>query len=184
MNRETQSDMKASAKSVGKNVSQFAITIGRNVDEVYSFWRDFKNLSNFMKDLKSVQILSPKASHWTVELKSGIQAQWDANITQEVPNEMISWRSVEGSEVDTTGSVSFKRAPAGQGTVVSVMIDYEIPGGKLAEIATKFMGEDGDTLTQINLHRLKALLETGDIPTTEGQSSGRSSDQAPSHFRH
>lgn len=156
--------------------SHYAVTIGLPVEEVFSFFRDFENLPRFMKDLKKIKILDSKKSHWVVEVKGGFKAAWDAEITSERPNEMISWKSLKGSEVETSGAVFFMRAPADRGTVVSLTLDYKIPGGKLAELATLFTGDHPLELAFINLRRLKAYLETGEIPTTEGQPSGREPD--------
>jgi uncharacterized membrane protein len=60
-------------------------------------------------------------------------------------------------------------------------MDYSVPGGKLTEFLTFFSGESPDILILTNLHRLKAFLETGEIPTTEGQSSGREIEQDLKH---
>ncbi len=47
------------------DTSKFAVTIGQTQAEIYSFWRDFKNLTLFMKDIKDIRIISAKKSHWT-----------------------------------------------------------------------------------------------------------------------
>jgi len=150
-----------------------AITIGKSPVEVFAFWRDFENLPKFMKDLSSVRVLDSRTSEWTVNLKSGKSACWIAKIVAEGPGEMIAWQSVEGSEVETKGKVWFRRAPAGRGTVVELTLDYRIPGGKLAELITFLTGESPGVLMRTNLRRLKAVLETGEYPTTVGQPSGR-----------
>ncbi|MCC2679144.1 MAG: cyclase [Pseudobdellovibrio sp.] len=155
------------------DVSRFAVTIGKPIEEVFNFWRNFQNLSFFMKDLKEVEVLSPTLTRWVMELKNGVKATWDAEVTAERKNEMISWKSLPGSEVETDGSVWFSPAPQGKGCVVSLVMNYSAPGGKVTEFITKLTGEDGDTLMQVNLRRLKAFLETGEIPTTEGQPNGR-----------
>jgi uncharacterized membrane protein len=161
--------------------TRHAITIGKPVIEVYEFWRKFENLPKFMKDVRKVSTVSPTRSHWEIELQSGRDVVWDADITAEVPGQMISWQSVEGSEIETSGTVCFEKADGGRGTVVSLSMNYEIPGGKLAEWITFFGGEDPDTLVLTNLKRLKGLLETGEIATTEGQSSGRENAQTLHH---
>lgn len=161
------------------DISHFAVTIGKPQEDVFAFWRDLKNLSFFMKDLKDVQVISDKKSHWVVEIEAGLTAEWDAEITNERPNEMIAWRSVEGSEVQTSGAVWFHPAPAGMGTVVSLILDYKVPGGALTEWLTKLTGEDPESLAFTNLRRLKCYLETGEIATTTGQSSGRDEDLEP-----
>ncbi len=159
--------------------ARHSVTINKPHAEVYEFFRNFKNLPLFMKDLASVEVKSPKLSHWTVQLENGLKAQWDAEIIAEQPGEMISWQSVGDSEVKQAGSVWFVKAPANLGTIVRLAMNYTIPGGKMSEIATRLMGEDPNTLMIVNLRRLKAYLETGEIPTTKGQPSGRDEDLAP-----
>ena len=160
-----------------EDISHFAVTIGQPQNMIFDFFRDFSNLSTFMKDLKEVQILSKKKSHWVIQLKSGLKVEWDAEITAEKPGEMISWQSLKGSAIETMGSVWFSPAPGTRGTVVSLYLDFKIPGGKLAELATLMTGESPQALAFTNLRRLKAYLETGEIPTIQGQSSGREEDQ-------
>ncbi|MEK6556093.1 MAG: SRPBCC family protein [Bdellovibrionota bacterium] len=155
------------------NPSRFAVTINQPQQLIYSFFRNFENLSLFMKDLKSVIMKTDRVSHWIIRLKNGMEVAWDAQVTAERPGEMIGWQSLEGSEVETSGSIWFSPAPAGRGTVVSLTMDFKIPGGPLTEVITMFTGEDPESLAHINLRRLKAFLETGEVPTTEGQPSGR-----------
>jgi len=150
-----------------------SVTIDCSPNEVFDFWRNFENLPRFMKDIAQVEVLSAEESHWMVKLQSGASVEWNAAITDERPGAMIAWRSLEGSEVDTEGAVWFSKAPANLGTEVQLMMTYRIPGGELTELATLFTDENPACLTLTNLRRLKALLETGEIPTIEGQPSGR-----------
>lgn len=157
------------------DISHVAITVGVSPDVAFAFFRDFKNFPLFVKDLKSVQVLTPKKSHWTVEVK-GMTAEWDAEIIAEREGEMISWRSVKGSDVDTFGTIWFAPAPEALGTVISLIHDYKVPAKKLTEFITKFTGEDPKSLMFTNLRRLKCYLETGEIATIDGQSSGRETE--------
>lgn len=166
-------------KSTDDVKSRHAITIGVSPNEIYTFWRNFSNLALFMKDIETIEAISRIRSHWVVKLKSGAMTEWDADVIDDQPGHLISWRSVEGSDVSTVGTVWFEEATAKQGTVVRLAMDYHIPGGKLAELATFFTGESPEILIKTNLKRLKAYLETGEIPTTEGQPSGRQEDQKP-----
>lgn len=165
-----------SGQRLKEDKSHYSVTIGLPPDEVFAFYRDFENLPRFMKDLKEIRVLDNKRSHWVVQIKGDLTAQWDAEIISERKNEMIAWKSVEGSEVETSGAIFFYRAPADLGTTVSLSLDYAIPGGKLAELITMVTGDNPSELAFINLRRLKAYLETGEIPTTEGQPSGRDAD--------
>src|SRR5262249_23102614 len=95
-----------------------AVMIQRPVSDVYSFWRQLENLPQFMRHLECVTQHDALHSHWVANTVGGKQVQWDAEIIEEKPNEMISWRSAPGSEVDNAGSVWFSRVPSGQGTMV------------------------------------------------------------------
>lgn len=154
---------------------KYAATIAVLPEVAYTFFRNFQNLPYFMKDLKTVEVVSEKRSHWVIEVK-GMKAEWDAEIVEERPGEFISWRSVKGSDVQTNGTIWFTWAHEGLGTIVHLNLNYKVPGGKLTELLTKMSGEDPDSLALINLRRFKCFLETGEIATIEGQSSGRDDD--------
>ena len=109
----------------GKGVKvEKAITIGLPVQEVYSFWRRLENLPRFMNHLESVVRHDEKHSRWTVKTPGGKRVQWEAEIIEERENEIISWRSLLGSDVDNAGSVWFTPASGGRGTVVKVALKY------------------------------------------------------------
>lgn len=125
-----------------------------------------------MKGLESVDLLSERRSRWTVALESGKTVTWEAEITSEEPGRSLSWQSVEGSDVKTTGSITFSNPIGKKGALVELSLRYTLPGGKPAELLLKLAGEDPESLAIVNLKRLKAFLETGEIPTTEGQPNG------------
>ena len=97
-------------------------TIRKPVPEVYAFWRDLENLPRFMIHLRSVRMIDQRRSHWIAEGPSGKIVEWDAEIVTDQPNQVISWRSLDGADVDTTGSVHFKELPHGRGTEVRVSL--------------------------------------------------------------
>jgi len=149
------------------------LTINRPPEELFRFWRNFENLPRFMDHLKSVQITGANTSHWIAKAPAGTDVEWDAVIHNEIPNQLIAWRSVEGSEINNAGSVEFKATAGGQATEVKVEINYEPPAGKLGAAVAKIFGEEPGQQLDDDLRRFKQLMETGEIPTTEGQSSGR-----------
>ncbi len=61
----------------------------------------------------------------------GREMKWDAEMTDEWENEHISWRSLPGSVVNSTGSVHFSNAPGGRGTIVHVSMQYNPPAGSI-----------------------------------------------------
>ena len=68
--------------------------------------------------------------------------EWDAEITEERPNELLAWRSLPGSQIENSGSVRFKKAPADRGTEVHVSLKYEPPAGKARAALAKLFGEE------------------------------------------
>ncbi len=150
-----------------------SITINRTPAELYKFWRDFENLPRFMENLESVTRLDDTRSHWVALGPGGKKIEWDAETYNEKEGELIAWRSLPGSDLTNAGSVHFEPAPDGRGTYLKVTLNYNPPGGKAAALFAKLFGQEPGQLVEHNLKRLKQFIETGEIPTTEGQSSGR-----------
>ena len=157
-----------------KDKTRYCVTLyKKNKDELYSYWKNFSNFSNFMKDIESVTPLPNKLSLWKVKLENGIETEWMAETTIDVPGREISWRSTADSEIKTSGTVWFAESTNQLGSVVGLSMDFHVPGGKLTDLVTKFIGEDPKSLSIVNLKRFKALVETGEVPTINGQSDGR-----------
>ena len=150
-----------------------AVTINASPEELYAFWRKFDNLPRFMNNLESVEVRDDKRSHWISKGPAGSKVEWEAEIINEVPNELIGWRSVEGSQVDNAGSVHFTPAAGGRGTEVRVVLRYDPPAGVVGATIARILGEDPAVQVQEDLRRLKRLVETGEIATTAGQPTGR-----------
>ena len=157
----------------GKGVRvEKAVTVNATPDQLYTFWRNFENLPRFMKNVEAVECHDRMRSHWVVKGPAGLKVDWEAEIINDLPNELIAWRSVDGSKVDNAGSVHFQSAN-GRGTEVKVVLRYDPPAGLFGATVSKLLGEDPAMNVQEDLRRLKMLVETGEIATTEGQSSGR-----------
>ncbi|MEN3333627.1 MAG: hypothetical protein V7641_2992 [Blastocatellia bacterium] len=139
------------------------ITINRAPEEVYRFWRDFQNLPRFMSHLESVQVIDEKRSHWMAKAPAGMNVEWDAQIVEDRPNQLIAWRSLEGADVDNGGFVRFDRAPGGRGTEVRVEVEYNPPGGALGAGIAKLFGEAPEQQIKGDLRRLKQVLEIGEV---------------------
>jgi uncharacterized membrane protein len=158
----------------GKGVRvEKSVTINASPEQLYEFWRNFENLPRFMDHLESVKVTGPLRSHWVAKGPAGMKAEWEAEIINEVANELIGWRSVEGSRVDNAGSVQFTKASGGRGTEVKVVLRYDPPAGRLGALISKLFGEDPSHQVQEDLRRLKQLIETGELATIESQPSGR-----------
>jgi uncharacterized membrane protein len=148
-----------------------SITVNRSADECYAFWHNFENFPRFMKHLEEVHVISDQRIHWKAKGPAGSSVEWDAEITNDQPGQLLAWRSV-GGDVDNAGAVRFERAPGGRGTVVRVEMQYRPPGGVAGALIAKMFGEEPAQQIDEDLRRFKWLIETGEIPTTVGQPSG------------
>ncbi|HEU0177716.1 MAG TPA: SRPBCC family protein [Blastocatellia bacterium] len=146
------------------------VTINKPVEELFRFWHNFENLPRFLSHLESVRAIggqsgqpgqSWRLSHWVARLPAGMKVEWDAEIINEAPNELIAWRSLEGAQVPNAGSVRFERNPTGQGADVKVAIEYAPPVGKIGSLLAKLFGEDPERRVAEDLRRFKQFMETG-----------------------
>jgi uncharacterized membrane protein len=148
-----------------------SILINTTPQEAYRFWRDFENLPRFMNRLESVTVLDERRSRWTAIGPLGQQIQWETEITDQRENERIAWRSLPGSDLQVDGRVEFQEAPAGRGTLISALLQFRVPAGMNAALA-RFFSRGVNFAMRQDLRRLEAIMEAGEIPTTEGQSHG------------
>jgi uncharacterized membrane protein len=144
-----------------------SITINRAPEEVYEFWREFANLPRFMRHLESVAVLDERTTHWKAKGPGGKVFEWDAIITEDRPNELISWRTDESSEVRNEGTVRFRPAPGGRGTEVIVDLLYEPPAGKIGVAVAKMLHREPSQQVSDDLRRLKQVLEVGEVVVSD-----------------
>jgi uncharacterized membrane protein len=149
-----------------------SLAVNKPAEECYRMWRNFENLPRFMDHLKSVETRGDGRSHWVAKGPADTAVEWDAEVTRDEPNQLLSWRSLEGSDVPNSGAVRFIPDANGRGTVVSVTMTYEPPAGRVGMMVAKLFGEEPQMQVREDLRRFKRLLEAGEIPTTEGQPHG------------
>ena len=141
--------------------------VHRSLEDVYSFWRNFQNFPRFMRHVQSVEDLGDGRSHWRVKGPAGMEVEWDATIVADVPNEVITWRSLENSDVDNAGAVRFERAPGGRGTIVKVNIEYNPVAGPLGAAIAKLFGEEPEQQLDDDLRRFKQVMEVGEVVVSD-----------------
>ena len=149
-----------------------SVTINKSPAELYQFWRNFENLPKFMTHLESVTVTGEKTSFWKAKAPLGKTVEWNAEITSEQENERIGWKSIEGADIPNSGVVEFNPTST-RGTEVRVVLTYESPAGELGAIIAKLFGEEPSQQVYGDLYRFKSMMESGEIITVEGQSSGR-----------
>lgn len=150
-----------------------SVVINRSPEECFRFWRRLENLPRFMTHLATVRETSNTRSTWVAREPLGIRVQWDAEIINELAPQVIAWRSLPNSDVQTAGSVHFTSARFGRGTEVRVNMKYDFPGGSIGSALARLFGQHPDDQVREDLERFKQLIEAGEIATTAGQPVGR-----------
>jgi uncharacterized membrane protein len=144
------------------------VTINKPIEQVYAFWRNFENLPRFMRHLESVRVTGNRRSRWRAKAPAGMTVEWEAELVQEQEHAWIAWRSLPGADVENSGSVRFDRAPGARGTEVRVQLQYHPPAGAVGRGIAWLFGEEPAQQIAEDLHRFKQLMETGEIPISEG----------------
>jgi uncharacterized membrane protein len=155
-----------------------SVTVNRPIEEVYGFWKGYANLPRFMRHLKSVETLGENRTRWTVKGPAGTTVSWDAETTVDREHEWIAWRSLDNADVEHRGSVRFQRAPADRGTEVRVHLQYSPPAGALGRGIAWLFGEEPSQQIHEDLRRFKQLMETGEVPLSEGFGLSRAAQPA------
>lgn len=158
--------------SLGPVEIEKSLTIHRSPQEVYDFWRRIENLPKFLRHLESVTPLGGNRFHWVARpaIPGGLRIEWESEFTEDRPGEVLAWRSLPGSRIETYGRVLFKAAPGKRGTELHVKMGYTTPAGRsLAQLMTPL----STRILREEIRCVKHVLEAGEIPTTDGQSSAR-----------
>ncbi|QIQ85367.1 SRPBCC family protein [Erythrobacter sp.] len=148
-----------------KAVGGRTVTIREPADELYRFWRDFRNLPQFMENVEEVR---PHGDHevWVVKAPGGQTAELHTRVTEEIEGRRIAWESVQHSDIWTRGYVEFSEAPGERGTRVSLRIEYAPPGGAIGKGIAKLFLREPEVQARHDLKRFKMLMETGEIATS------------------
>jgi uncharacterized membrane protein len=152
--------------------TMMSVSVNKPREELYRYWRDLANLPRIMPHLESVTVLDDTRSLWVARAPGGVNVEWEADLIDDAPGQRLAWRSTEGSNVYNAGSVRFDPAPRGRGTLVTVELLYDPPGGPLGATVAKLFGKDAGQQVSADLRAFKQLMETGEISRTEGQSRG------------
>jgi len=149
-----------------------SVRIEKPIGETFLFWRTLENLPRFMSHLESVTQTSDGHSHWVARGPAGLRVEWNTEIINQVPNQVIAWRSLPGSDVVTAGSVNFDLVRGGRSTQVSVRLQYAPPAGHVGAVVAGLFGHDPAGMIREDLRRLKQVLEAGEVPCADSTTRG------------
>jgi uncharacterized membrane protein len=181
-NMSGQRKAERSAASVPANEGikfESSVLIHRPAREIYDYWRDFTHAPLFMSDIKKVEITGKNTSRWTATGPYDIEVEWDAQLINDKPGEMLSWRTVGETHVPNAGTVRFEpvtddtQGEAGESqdaTRVRLVAEFQPPGGPLAVITAAFFFQDPQRVLSQDLRRLKEILE-GHVSVDEAPTS-------------
>ncbi|WP_342381616.1 SRPBCC family protein [Myxococcus stipitatus] len=161
------------------------ITVNAPVEEVFAFWDAMQNFPRFMTHVDEIRVDSSGRSYWKVKGPAGLHFEWEAEVTQRVPNKLLAWRSVKGTSVENAGVIHFERTPKG-GTRLDIRLAYNPPAGAIGHAFARLLGVDPKRQMDDDLLRLKSLLERGkatgrETVTRESLSVGRTGRQTLMH---
>jgi len=148
---------------------QKTLYIDAPIDQVYAFWSNYENFPLFMSHVREVEDLGAGRSRWGVSGPGGLPIEWSAVLTQQVPQEVIAWRSEAGSMLENAGVIRF--AAAGGGTRVNLRFCYHPPAGGAGAAVAQLLGSDPRAKLNEDLGRMKSLLEATTRSGTHGKES-------------
>lgn len=136
-------------------------------DEVYGAWRALENFPSFMSHIREITPIEGGRYRWTVDGPAGVPVSWESEITADVPNELLAWRTVPGSPVQSSGVVQFEPSSYG-GTRIHVRMCYRPPANAAGHAAAVVFGKDPRRQIDDDLLRFKSLLEAGKTTGNQG----------------
>jgi uncharacterized membrane protein len=135
------------------------IRVDANVWETYRCWRELERFPQFMKNVRSVRQIDDTLYHWTVKGPGGVPVEWHAQITAEIPDELIAWHTLEGALVQSYGVVLFKPEGDAEATRIHLRMAYRPPGNVAGRLAAQLLGRNPNRQIDGDLRRFKAYLE-------------------------
>jgi uncharacterized membrane protein len=136
---------------------QNSVEVQKPAEICYQYWRDFKNLASFLKHVDHVDVLDSRRSHWVIKGPADTTLEWDAEIIEDIPNQRISWRTLDNAQIDNAGSVQFR--PLQEKTQINVTMSYNPPLGVVGELFSRIFGENPKQQLEEDLAQFKAVLE-------------------------
>jgi uncharacterized membrane protein len=143
-----------------------SVTIQRSARELYNMWHSTDFIPRVFSHVESVRSLGGNRTHWVMRGPVGTRLEWDAETINEVPDQLIAWKSLEGADVVSAGSVHFKEHVLGGApqTEVTVCMQYAPPAGKAGAALAWVAGASPAATLREDLNGLKQRVEQGYIP--------------------
>jgi uncharacterized membrane protein len=148
-----------------------SIEVEAPVEEIFRYWSNFQNFSNFMSNIEEIRLTAQDTSHWRVKGPLGKSVEFDAKTTEMDPNRGIGWNTVDG-DVMTSGEVRFEEVSPGR-TRIEVTMNYaDPPGGVVGEVVANVLSNPERNLEE-DLENFARIVERGELGGPEAQTPSR-----------
>lgn len=145
------------------------VTIAKSRAEVFAFIRDLSNASAWMGNVAPAGKADGATMHWTISAPAGVAIDVAARISSEHPDTRIAWTTTSDSQVEGQGEILLRDAPGDRGTEVSAVVAYMPPLGEIGRLMAKLLQVDPHIQGRHALKRLRMLMETGEIATSQNR---------------
>ncbi len=149
-------------------------TIRRPIGEVAAILANLRNFPDFLEHLEKVEPSESGETKW--HFRIGDEVIVPMRRVSSPDANLFMWKSEDGAGLDYTLAIELVEAQAARGTIVRIMTAYTSKASGLLSKLEAVFGEEASIMAKRNLQRFKAYCETGHVPTTEGQPSGRDDD--------
>jgi uncharacterized membrane protein len=154
-----------------KEKIEASVVIRRPREEVFGFYRDFRNLPRFLGDVMAVEQADSTESRWTIQGPLGVRLAWRVRVAEERTNEFIRYETVGLPLLTTYWEIHF--APGSQAGETEVREVMKAPLGGLGRAMLAVIRKFPDKEVAANLNRLKQLMETGRVTDTSYAVAGK-----------
>lgn len=160
-------------KQANRVQTHAVVTINASPEQVFNTYARAELLPTWQEGVISVERTGAHTLHWKMEDPgTGKQFEFDAEeVEVSSPRRHVS-RVTTGPTAGTTATLTLHPHPAGRGTIATMVDDFTLPGGAFTNAIGALVSRSPQQITTENMRHLKELLESGEIPTVEGQSAG------------
>lgn len=152
---------------------QKTITLAAPVDQVFRLWTNYEFFPHFMSNVRRIEDLGEGRSRWIVAGPLGMEVQWNAVVTENIPDEVFAWKTEPGMPVAHAGIIRFQPTEDG-GTRADIRLSYNPPAGVAGHLVASLFGADPKSQLDAGLMRMKSFIETGNVPSDAAAQTGAS----------
>ena len=161
------------------SVVQRSLTIRATPEQLLERWSDPEVQRAVLHDRATLVSGDRQQMVWSVRTHGDRHVDVRSRQVEWVEGRSVRYLSEGEHDVRIESELAVTPGPSDRGTQANLRVGYVLPGGVVAETVAKWLGSAPELIVSTVLHRFKALLETGEIPTLERNPSARDDDDNP-----